>query len=136
MKVSVRCAADVRKVPKDAEEVHFTRPIPIDAIVKLIKKCEKLKGITMSKNSYSRLSKKAKKLLESKGISVAIVSERGNALRVPLLKIKTAIEMRRDHRPLREIEQVTGIPKSTIHYLEKYSKRKKVKSRGLVVYLK
>ncbi|MCX8190253.1 MAG: hypothetical protein N3F05_03450 [Candidatus Diapherotrites archaeon] len=136
MKVSISHAADVRNVPKDVEEVHLTRPISAAGVRSLIKKCKNLKNITMSKTSHARLSKNAKKLIEANNICTAIVSERGNALSVPLFKIKAAIEMRRDHRPLREIEQVTGIPKSTIHYLEKYSKRKKVKSRSLIVYLR
>jgi len=44
--------------------------------------------------------------------------------------------MRKDHQTLREIERVTGIPKSTVHYLQRYAQRAKIKNGKNIVYLK
>jgi len=136
MKFSVQNKSDISKIPSDAEAVHLVRPLSYNTISELLARCKSLKQISMSASTQRRLSKKTKKMLEDKGISAAIVAERGRAIAIPLSKMKHAIEMRQDHRPLREIAQVTGIPKSTVHYLEKYSKRRKIKKGNAVIYLK
>ena len=52
-----------------------------------------------------------------------------------LEKIKQVAEYHKDHLSFRKIEKLTGIPKSTIHYLIRYAERSKVKSGKQVVYL-
>jgi hypothetical protein len=123
-------------VPSDAESIHLVRPLSHEKMQALIRRCKNLKTISMSASTHRRLAGKVKGLLEEKGLRVILTSERGRAIGIPLAKMKQAIEMRRDFRPLREIEQVTGIPKSTIHYLEKYSLRRKIKRGNTVIYLK
>ena len=69
-------------------------------------------------------------------VSLKIEKARGRAIEINSDKMLQVIEMRKDHRPLREIEEVTGIPKSTVHYLVKYSDRKKMKKGKDVIHLK
>ena len=136
MKCSLQSPADISKVPGDAESIHLVRPLSYEKMLALIKRCKRLKSVSMSASTHGRLARKVKRLLEEKGLRIILTSERGRAIGIPLAKIKQAIEMRRDFRPLREIEQITGIPKSTIHYLEKYSLRRKIKRGCTIIYLK
>ena len=41
-----------------------------------------------------------------------------------------------DYQSLREIERLTEIPKSTVHYLVKYAEREKIKKGNTTIYLK
>jgi len=75
-------------------------------------------------------------LLEGKGIRVETVSRQGRPISVPLRKMQHALELRKDFQSLREVERVTGISKSTVHYLEKYAQRAKLKNGKRVIYLK
>lgn len=136
MKYSINGDTNIASVPSDIEEVHIVRPLPRKKMEALLKRCKELRAISMSKSTYKRLSRKGLGLLKEKGIEIKIVEERGRAIGIPLEKMMQAIEMRRDFRPLREIEQVTGIPKSTVHYLAKYSLRRKIKKGKTIIYLK
>ncbi|MCD6479030.1 MAG: hypothetical protein J7L44_04055 [Candidatus Diapherotrites archaeon] len=136
MRCSLQSPADISKVPRDAESIHIVRPLPYKKMLALIQRCKRLKTISMSASTRKRLARKVKRLLEEKGLRIMLTSERGRAIGIPLAKMKQAIEMRRDFRPLREIEEVTGIPKSTVHYLEKYSLRRKIKRGHTIIYLK
>ena len=135
MKCSIRSSADIQKLPRDVEEIHMVRPLARKAILALFKRCKNLGTISMSTSTYKRLSGNTKKEIE-KVAKLSIATERGRAIGIPLAKMKQAIEMRQDFRPLREVEQVTGIPKSTVHYLEKYSLRRKIKRGKTIIYLK
>ena len=136
MRCSLHGSADIPKVPIESESVHIARPLPYKSTIALLKRCKHLSIISASASTYKRLAKRVKKELEGRGIRLVISSERGRAIGIPLEKMKQAIEMRQDFRPLREVEQVTGIPKSTVHYLEKYSLRRKIKNGTTIIYLK
>jgi len=136
MKCSINESTKIASVPPDMEEAHIVRPLSREKIEALLKRCKELRAISMSKSTYKRIAKKVLALLEDKGIQIKITEERGRAIGIPLEKMMQAIEMRRDFRPLREIEQVTGIPKSTVHYLAKYSLRRKIKRGKTIIYLK
>ncbi|MEM4662636.1 MAG: hypothetical protein QXM75_01285 [Candidatus Diapherotrites archaeon] len=135
MKISISKKSEIEKIPKNLDELHLVRPLSMKTLSEFIKEQKNLIRISLSQSTYDRLSLRAKKFLTESGIDLEVVSARGRPLEIPLTKMKQAVEMRRDHRPLREIEQVTGIPKSTIHYLEKYSKRKKIKKGSMIIYL-
>src|SRR3989338_8484731 len=122
-------------IPSSAEELHFSRPLSRKFVERVMARCPMLSRVTASSSSKKRMGKKVLELLNSKSVQIDIVQERGRAIEVPLEKITQAVEMRKDHRPYREIEKTTGIPKSTIHYLVKYSPRAKIKKDGRTILL-
>ncbi len=83
-----------------------------------------------------RLPLKTQKKLKDKGITIALEKRRGRAIDLPMDKMLQIIELRKDYQTVREIEKITGIPKSTVHYLLKYADRGKIKKGQNVVYLK
>jgi len=136
MKVSLYPNTRPSDLPEGIESVHLVRPIGRKRISSLLRARPSISKITLSKSCYGRTAPRSRKLLEEKGISLKIRPERGRAISIPLEKMLNVIEMRRDFRPLREIEESTGVPKSTVHYLVKHSQRKKVKNGKNVIYLK
>jgi len=136
MKIALGARTDIKTIPPEASEIHLVRPVKQKKIGVLLKKHPALKIFSLSKSCLQRLPEKTKKLLKEKGIELKIESKRGRAIEIGLEKMLHVIEMRRDFQPLREIEDITGIPKSTIHYLEKYAQRVKVKKGNSIVYLK
>ncbi len=135
MKYSVNNNTSINRIPPETSEIHLVRPIKLESLKKIANNCS-LRKISMSESCKKRLSKKTMQFLKAKGIEIRINSERGRAIGIPLKKMRQVIEMRADYRPLREIEETTGIPKSTVHYLQKYSQRKKIKNGKMIVYLK
>ncbi len=113
-------------------KVHFTRPPKIRELEAALRQ-----GIVlhMPHSCFKRLSAKARRLLDSSGAEVVIEQARGRPISLPMEKILQVAELHRDERTFREIEQITGIPKSTCHYLLKYAERQKLTSNGKIVYL-
>jgi hypothetical protein len=60
---------------------------------------------------------------------------KGRPIQIDLEKLLEVIELRRDYRSFREIEEMTNVPKSTAHYIIKHSSRKKVKFKDLIIHL-
>jgi len=135
MKYSIYNNFDIASIPKETTALHLVRPISKKKAIALIEKLTQLKEITMASSTFNRM-KKALKVFKEKNIPIKIDNSRGRAIEIPLEKISAAIEMHKDLRPLREIEETLGIPKSTAHYLIKYAKRKKIKSGKKITYLK
>ena len=81
------------------------------------------------------MSQRARKLLEDSNAEIAIESSRGRPIEISIEKLMEIIELHRDNRTLRQIEQATGVPKSTVHYLVKYAQRQKLRKGNKVVYL-
>ena len=69
MKYSVSNNTKIDKIPVDTEAIHLTRPVKIDTLEKLIKKC-RIKEITISKSCFSRLPEKTKKLFKNSGAKI------------------------------------------------------------------
>lgn len=136
MKVSIYPNSKLSGLPENIGSIHLVRAMKEKKLKRLLKRVSGIKKITMSPSCFKRLSSKAKEFLKKQDIEIKVKSERGRAISIPLEKMLKVIEMRKDFRPLREIEEITGIPKSTIHYLEKYSNRRKVKNGKNVIYLK
>ena len=126
----------LKDIPKEATQLHFVRPIKKELLEKILKKCSGLKQATLSKSCLARMPKKNIALIRKKGIAIGTETRAGRPISVPLEKMQQALEMRKDYQSLREVEKVTGISKSTVHYLEKYAQRAKIKNKGKVIYLK
>jgi len=135
MKYSITESTDIEKLPRDITEIHLVRPIKKDKLLSLIAKCP-IKIITLSTSCLKRLPTKTQKRLKEKGVSLAIEKRRGRAIDIPMDKMLQIIELRKDFQTVREIERITSIPKSTVHYLLKYADRGKIKKGANVVYLK
>lgn len=126
----------VRDVPAGATALHLVRPVRKKVLEQVLKKCSAVERVSASRSCLGRMGQGCRELLEKRGIEVAVETRPGRAISVPLEKMLHALEMRKDYQSLREIERVTGISKSTVHYLEKYAQRAKVKNGKKVVYLK
>jgi hypothetical protein len=133
---SVEQGTGLKDIPKEAVHLHFVRPVKRKLLEGILRKCKGLKSVSMSKSTAKRMPEKSLALLRKKGVRVEQASRQGRPISVPLAKMQHALEMRKDYQSLREIERVTGISKSTVHYLEKYAERSKLKSGKKVIYLK
>jgi hypothetical protein len=125
----------VKYINKDCEELHITKSFSKKVIEKIILKCKKLKLITVSKSTRNRFSKNCKKIIQKENIKLYIKKEQGRAIEIDINKLKKIIKMYKDYS-YRELAEKLKIPKSTIHYLIKYSKRKKIKVGKKIIYLK
>jgi len=135
MKLAITEDTKIENVPKDTTEVHLVRPIKKEKLEALLKKCA-IRAITLSGSCLKRLPTKTQKLIKGKGIDVKVEKRRGRALSMQLDKMLQVIELRKDYQSVRDIEKITGIPKSTIHYLLKYADRGKIRKGNTIVYLK
>jgi hypothetical protein len=135
MKYSITEETNIDSIPKDTTEIHLVRPIKLEKLLNLAAKCP-IKAITLSTSCLKRLPRKTQKKLKEKGISMGVEKRRGRAIDIPMDKMLQIIELRKDYQTVREIEKLTGIPKSTVHYLIKYADRGKIRKGANVVYLK
>ena len=135
MKYSITEETNIDSIPKDTVEIHLVRPISWTKLNSLTGKCP-IKTITLSNSCLKRLPTKTQKKLKEKGISLALEKRRGRAIDIPMDKMLQIIELRKDYQTVREIEKITNIPKSTVHYLLKYADRGKIRKGANVVYLK
>ena len=135
MKISLYPETPISELPEGVNSIHLVRPVTKKKLALLFKNSQ-IGSVSMSSSCFKRMSPETKRFLEKKGVKIEVKTERGRAISIPLKKMLNAIEMRRDFRSLREIEETTGIPKSTVHYLVKYSQRKKVKNGKSIIYLK
>jgi hypothetical protein len=133
---SVLPGTRVADIPVEATGLHFVRPVKKDLLEGLLKKCTMLEAVSASKSCFARMPAKSISLLKQKGIALETLARPGRPVSMPLEKMRQALEMRKDYQSLREVERVTGISKSTVHYLEKYAKRSKIKNGKKVIYLK
>lgn len=134
-KYSLNSVKNVKKIDSDCEELHITQAFSYKIISDIVKRCRRLNLITMSRSTKNRIPKKTRTFLTSKKISVKIKNEQGRPIDIPVSKIKKIIEMHKDFS-YRELEDKLKVPKSTIHYLIKKSKKKKLKEGKKIIYLK
>jgi len=133
---SVLPGTRIGKIPKEAAQLHFVRPVKGKLVEGLLRKCSGLEEVSLSKSCLHRMPEKSLKLLKGRGVRLRTEARPGRPISMPLKKMQHALELRKDFQSLREVERVTGISKSTVHYLEKYAKRSKLKSGKNVIYLK
>ena len=134
MKYPITPDSDLKKIPENAQELHLVRPVKKSLLESIFRRCS-IRKISLSRSCSKRLGLKTKKFLKENQIEVVEQQNRGRALSIGLDKIRQVAEYHKDHLSVRKIEKLTGIPKSTIHYLLKYAERSKVKSGKQVVYL-
>lgn len=135
----LKCAVDehtkISQIPKDTTKIHIVRPIKKELLNDILEN-RSIQEITLSSSCYKRMPKKHIEKIKEKGINLSTEVRRGRALNVSMDTMLEIIELRKDYQSVREIEKVTGVPKSTIHYLLKYADRGKIKKGGTVIYLK
>ena len=135
MKYSVHSRTDVKRIPKETTDIHASRPLRLRMLKRLLHKCPALKTISLSKSAFERLSRPVKLLLQKHKMQLMIVKAKGRPIAIELEKMLHIIELRRDYRSYGEIAEITGVPKSTVHYLIKYAQRTKVRHNNQTVHL-
>ena len=135
MKIAVNPKTKIERVPAGTEEIHMVRPIKAGSLSELIKGIG-VKKISLSASCYSRMSEKARKILQETGVEIAQENRRGRALELSSDTILKIGEYKGDYKSIREIARLTGEPKSTVHYLLKYADRGKIRKGNQTIYLK
>jgi G:T-mismatch repair DNA endonuclease (very short patch repair protein) len=135
LKDSINDFKKISKIDSSCEELHVTKAFSIKYFIKIINKCKRLKKITMSKTTKERLGKKTKEILRKNKINVSIKNEQGRPIDIPTNKLQKILLMHKDYS-YRDLEEKLKVPKSTIHYLIKKSKKKKLKDGNKIIYLK
>ncbi|MDO8625486.1 MAG: hypothetical protein Q7R47_05365 [Candidatus Diapherotrites archaeon] len=135
MKISLWPDTTLRQIPLDTMELHLVRPTSRKKLAEIID-TRPVRTITLSKSTFVRLNDKTVEFLEKNGIKLFIHTAAGKPIQIPLEQIVDIVERVKDHQSLRKIEQITGIPKSTIHYLVTYAKRTKAKKGNRPVHLR
>src|SRR3989344_9012819 len=100
-------------------KMHLSRPPAIARLRRLIG--SGVKSFFMPASCFERLSSKARGLLDLCGAEVIIESSRGRPINITPEMLLEIVELHRDNMTYRQIEQITKIPKSTVHYLIKYA---------------
>lgn len=134
MKYSVSSSREVKLLPHDANAVHLARPLGIAGLRKLAE--SGIKEASASDSTLKRLSKKSRDFLEQSGVRIKKQSAKGRPIGIGMQKMLDIMEMRRDYKSLRKIEEATQVPKSTVHYLVRHARRGKVKLKNQVIHLK
>ncbi|MCK9292931.1 MAG: hypothetical protein WCY27_02780 [archaeon] len=135
VKDSLNDFKNINKIYTDCQDLHITKAFSEKTFLRIYKKCTKLKLITVSKSTKERLSNDTKKLILKKRIKLYVKNEQGRPINISLSKLNKILEMYKDYS-YRDLEEKLKIPKSTIHYLIKKSKKKKLKDGDKIIYLK
>ena len=135
MKDSLNNKTKIKNINRDCDELHLTSSVSKKDIKKILEHCRRLKLITVSKSTKDRLSEDVKNLAKSKHIQIIIKTEQGRPIDIPIEKMHKILEMHKDYS-YRDLADKLGVPKSTIHYLIKKSKKKKIKDGNKIIYLK
>jgi hypothetical protein len=136
MKIAIHDRQELHRLPKNTTELHLVRPVSWKDLQSAFNKQKKISHISLSKSCFNRLSKNAKNILKDHNIGIVFETRRGRPIGIALERMLNVIELRKDFQPFRDIEEHTGIPKSTAHYLVKYAVREKIKKGKDTVYLK
>jgi len=135
IKDSLNNSKKINKINSGCVELHITQAYSKKIIEKIITKYKKIKVITASRSTKERLSDATKKLLRKKKISLHLKAEQGRPIAISVNKLNKILQMYKDYS-YRELAEKLNVPKSTIHYLIKKSKRKKLKDGSKIIYLK
>ncbi len=135
MKDCLNSINKIKSINKDCDELHLTIAVSKKDMQKILLSCKKLKTITTSKSTKERISEATKKIIKVKGINFIIKTEQGRPIDIPIEKMQKIVEMHKDFS-YRDLADKLGVPKSTIHYLIKKSKKKKIKDGNKIIYLK
>jgi hypothetical protein len=125
----------IAQINSNCEELHITRAFSKKNLTKILAKVTRLKTITLSNSTNERLSKALKEFIKKKGIVIILRKEQGRPIDIKIEKLQRILKEYKDYS-YRDLEKKLGIPKSKIHYLIKYSKRRKIKDGNKIIYLK
>lgn len=114
-------------------KIHFSRPPTASRLSGVLE--GGAPSISMSKSCFERLSAKVRRLLDASDAQIIIKAARGRPINLSPELFLEIVELHRDNRTYRQIEDITGVPKSTVHYLIRYAQRQKLKSGGKIVYM-
>lgn len=115
------------------DKIHFARPPKTGEVEKALR--QGVVTFYMPESTIKRMSKKAMSAIEKVNAKIVIEKAAGRPLSLSMNTILEIIELHRDNRTYREIEKITGVPKSTCHYIVHYAQRQKMKKGSKVVYL-
>ncbi len=135
MKYAIDVETNISKIPKETKEIHLVRPIKKEKLDELLNN-KLIQTITLSESCLKRMPRKAIEKIKTKGIELLSEKRRGRPLDITMEQMLEIIELRKDYQSIREIERLTSVPKSTVHYLLKYADRSKIKKGNVVIYLK
>jgi hypothetical protein len=135
VKDSLNDSKSINKINNRCTELHITQAFSQKIILKIITKYNNIKIITVSRSTKERLSDATKKLLRKNKIKLYTKKEQGRPISISIVKLNKILHMYKDYS-YRELAEKLDIPKSTIHYLIKKSKRRKIKDGNKIIYLK
>lgn len=135
MLYAIRENTPITSIPQGIEHIHLIRPISKKKIMGVLEKCTYLSRMTMSPSVEKRLTKKSIELIQKKGITIGRFNKPGRAIGIELKTIQEIADLRKDFLSVREISKKTGVPKSTVYYLIKKSKREKIRKGKNIIYV-
>jgi len=119
----------VNKVPKGKfKTFHLTRTLSLNEIKKI-----KVKKISCSPSTFSRLSEKVKNYLSTNKYKIEITKNKGKPLQTKPKEILNIIKAYRSGKSYRKIEKEFKISKSSAHYLIKHAKKSKIKKGSTII---
>lgn len=125
----------INNINSNCKELHITRAFSKKNLLKILTRCKNLKTITVSNSTNERLSQSLKEFIKKKEITILIRKEQGRPIDIKIENLQKILQQYKDYS-YRDLEKKLNIPKSKIHYLIKYSKRKKIKDGNKIIYLK
>ena len=112
---------------------RFTRPPKFGEIEAMLGRG--VREFVMPKSCARRMGKKSLRMISQRAGKISIESSRGRPIALDLKMIREVAELHSDNRTYRQIADITGIPKSTAHYLIKYAQRSKIRKGGKTIYI-
>ena len=134
LKYSIYPSTSFSSVPKEVSKLHLVRPVSFKKLKKFLNN-RSIEEISLSESTHKRLCRKSRKLLDAKNVQLIKDSRRGRAIELSFDTVLKINDYRKDYLSVRKIEELTGIPKSTIHYLLKYADRNKIRKGNQTIYL-
>ena len=131
MKHCINPKENVSQLPKEVKEAFLARPLKFSKIQELAEKG--LQKLYCSKSCMERMAKKCKAFLQEKGVSIEVQNLKGKPLSLSLEQIMEFNELRKEGLSYRKIAEKIGASKSSLHYLQHYAQRTKLKSNGKVL---
>jgi len=117
---------------KRFDAFHLSRPVTVSELDKIT---QVKKTITMSPSTEKRLSVKAKTLLKQKKIKTELIKRQGRPIGIKADVVKNALNLHKVGFSFRKIQEKTGLPKSTLHYIVKHAKRNRIKYKDMTVFI-
>ncbi|MFH0970001.1 MAG: hypothetical protein V1776_00895 [Candidatus Diapherotrites archaeon] len=132
---AIREATPISTIPVELTRIHLVRPISTKKLGAILAHCPHLVEIGASPSVEKRLAPKAVELVKKHKIVLVRAHRAGRALNLDLETIRTISDLRKDFLSVRKISERVHVPKSTVHYLVKKSKREKIKKGKHVIYV-